>query len=362
MNNGNKDKEAEGWTVFLPKEKKELKLDKKDQLILQTLTENCRTSLATLKSITNLSKASIINRINNLETIGELMGYHTLINIHKLGIRMFTIGVKTNMTLKQREDYVRYLKSIQFLNQVVTFFSERWDFMIRVYVKDNKQLDELLTKITDFPKIKSIDVMLLDDWFYKPTNYFGINVNLSKKCKRIDFSFQKILEMKKEKNKVKFDGKDIEILEIMANNSRIPIIKIAEQVGLSADTVSYRIKAMIKQGIIEGFFAALNPYFLGFTAYMVNLQVFNRTKISEIISYINHNSRCTGILKYLEGWNIAAAVLVKDVTELRNFEEELLKKFESFIHEYEIIQIREQPYYDFFPKEIRKILLHETFL
>jgi len=47
----------------------------------------------------------------------------------------------------------------------------------------------------------------------------------------------------------------------------------------------------------------------------------------------------------------------RDRIEIETFEEDFLKKFETNIFDYEIIQIKEQVYYDMFPAKIKKYLL-----
>ncbi len=58
-NNKTQTSREEGWIVQLPEQRKKIKLDKKDKLILQALTENARTTLKTLSKMTLLSKNSI---------------------------------------------------------------------------------------------------------------------------------------------------------------------------------------------------------------------------------------------------------------------------------------------------------------
>lgn len=354
-NNKEQTSKSEGWNVFLPKERKEIKLDKRDQIIIQALTENSRTTLATLSKITQLSKGSIINRMNNYKTHGLITGYSTFINIHKLGFKMITVYIKTKMTLIQKEEYINYLKGIEFLNQIVTFSSARWDFMVRIYAKDNKHLDELITHITNFPEIVNINIAVMDEWFYEPINYFDIDIKLSEKCKKEDSSFQKTFS-KKRISKLAFDKKDLEILNILSHDARISLIKLGEKIDLSSDAIKYRIKNLINAGIIECFFANINPFLLGYTSYVINLQIFDRTKIYEIINYLKKHTKCSGVAKFLESWNVFAAILFKESREIKIFEEEFLKRFRKAVNNYEIVQISEQPYYKLFLKEFKTII------
>ena len=54
-------------------------------------------------------------------------------------------------------------------------------------------------------------------------------------------------------NMVKLDLKDKRILTVLDESARTPLSKIAAKVGLSKQLVDYRIKSLIRRGIINGF-------------------------------------------------------------------------------------------------------------
>ncbi|NQU79758.1 Lrp/AsnC family transcriptional regulator [Candidatus Woesearchaeota archaeon] len=345
-----------GWVVLIPKEKKEIRLDRKDLTILQALVENARTTLPTLQKMTRLSKSSILNRINNLERSGMINGYSTLISIHKLGYRMFSIGIKTKMTVRKKEEYAQHLMKTSFVNQVITLSAGRWDFLIRVYAKDETHFDKIFTEVTSVEGITKIDVLTAEDWYFSGSpNYTGVETGITKTCKRNDPSFQKLLVAQRGKavlSNKEFDEKDLQLLKTISNDSKISLTDIGAKIGISKDTVKYRMTNLIKNRIITCFFANINPYLLGFTGYLIILQVFDRSKLNAIINNLMSHPRCTGVLKYLESWNVGAVLIMKDITELKRFEEEFMEGLGEHIHDYEIIQVSGQPYFELFPDEM----------
>ncbi len=343
----------EGWIVQLPKQKKEIKLDKKDKIIIQALTENARTTLKTLSKMTLLSKNSVQNRIKNYEKSGLTHNSSTFIDIQKLGFEMYQIGIKTKMTLAQKEKFIEHLKKIKFLNQIIVFSSSHWDFFIRLYAKNSEQFDKIVTQIDSFKNIIHFDILPCEEWNYHPVKHFNERLDLNKYIKKEDTSFQKTFgTRKKNHKKISFDKKDLEILKFLSHNARAPLVEIASKLKLSPDTIKYRMKNLIEQGIIESFFINLNPYLFGYSAYFFFFQIFNREKIKEIMNYLASHSKCTGVIKTKSTWNLLGTILLKDVHELKNFEEEFFAKFENYIHNYEFIQILEQPHYKMFMREI----------
>ncbi|MBU2104826.1 MAG: AsnC family transcriptional regulator, partial [Nanoarchaeota archaeon] len=260
-NNKGETSKSEGWIVLIPRTRKEIKLDKKDRMILQALLENARTSLRTLSKITKLSKNSVVNRMNNYEKIGLTKGSSSFINIHKLGFDAYQIGIKTKMTLTQKEKFIEHLKKVKFLNQVMVLASSHWDFFVRLYAKDSKHFDSIITEINLFPNIIHLDILPIEAWNFSPTKYISPELNLNKFIKKEDSSFQKTFSARKNNNeKILFDKKDLEILNIISHNARIPLVEIASKVNLSPDTIKYRIKNLVKKRVIENFFINLNPF------------------------------------------------------------------------------------------------------
>ena len=338
-----------GWDIYLSKENKELNLDKKDLLILETLLENSRATLTTLNKITKLSKVALINRLKKLEKEKIIQGYSTIVNIHNLDYEMITLMIKTKMTLTEKEEFIDYLKQIPFINQIVTPYSSDWDFMLRVYAKNRKDMDELITKITKYGKILNLELLYLDEWFWKGRNNLFIKLDLNKYQKKEDSSFYKTFQ--KKKIKTKYDQKDLEILYYLSNNARISYIELGKKVNLSPDTISYRLKKLIQGNIIGGFSIMIDTYMLGFTPYLLNLQIYKRTNTSKIINFLLNSTKTTGIMHFKGSWNLQVYFLIKKPSELKEIEEALLKEFGEDINNYNFIPLKEQPYFEYFPRE-----------
>src|SRR5438067_12147534 len=59
------------------------------------------------------------------------------------------------------------------------------------------------------------------------------------------------------------DAIDLQILDILQANGRIPHTKLADQVGLSAPSVIERVKKLEDGGLITGYYAAVDARRLG---------------------------------------------------------------------------------------------------
>jgi len=63
---------------------------------------------------------------------------------------------------------------------------------------------------------------------------------------------------------MKLDEKDLSILAILQRDARTPHSKIAREIRLSDVAVRNRINRMVKEGVIEGFYAKIDVEKIGF--------------------------------------------------------------------------------------------------
>lgn len=68
------------------------------------------------------------------------------------------------------------------------------------------------------------------------------------------------------------DQKDQKILSLLDFDARLPLSEIARQTSLSKQSVDYRLRSLIKRGVIEGFFPIINTPLLGYPYCRLSVQ------------------------------------------------------------------------------------------
>ena len=131
----------------------------------------------------------------------------------------------------------------------------------------------------------------------------------------------------------KLDLKDKKILIELDKNARQTISEIAKKVGLNKNTVNYKIKRMVDEGIITGYWTFINPSKLGFFMMRVYLKFFNSTGAQEkkMVDWLM-NHKDTGIVSKLETtYDLGFMAFVKNIHEWEkiwdNFKEKFRKNF-----------------------------------
>ncbi len=119
------------------------------------------------------------------------------------------------------------------------------------------------------------------------------------------------------------DAIDKQILEILQKDARTPVKDIAEEVFLTAPAVSARINTLVKEKIITGFHAALNPELLGYhIKAFINLEVEPKDK-KEFYPYIK---KCPSVIEcncVTGDYSMLLEVQFKSTGELDQFISEL---------------------------------------
>jgi len=140
---------------------------------------------------------------------------------------------------------------------------------------------------------------------------------------------------------IKLDLKDRKILYGLDENCRQSNAQIAKKVGLSKQVVNYRINKLQKQNIIQKYITQLNIPKFGFLSYkvMLQLQNVNPEKEQEIIKHIQNNPNVHWFVSCFGKWDLIFAFSSKTIIEFNKNLNNLLKPFELFVKDKEILLI-----------------------
>ncbi len=136
-----------------------------------------------------------------------------------------------------------------------------------------------------------------------------------------------------------FDLKDRKILYQLDIDSRQSDSEIGKKVGLSKQTVNYRIMRLIKEGYIARFATVIDTYKLGFSKYklFIALENANKETIAKIIDHLKKHNKTEWIANCTGKWDVIVGYIVKDVYEFEKAVKELDEHFSQFISSREAI-------------------------
>ncbi len=132
--------------------------------------------------------------------------------------------------------------------------------------------------------------------------------------------------------------KDRRILKELFVSARTPFSVIAKKVGLSKEVVNYRVKKLIKSGILLRFNTIIDVNRLGWQIYFVNIKLRNidNSIEKEIIDTLATHPNIAQVLKCIGNHDLIIKCFVKDYIEINNLMKYIEMKFKKNIEKYSI--------------------------
>jgi len=140
---------------------------------------------------------------------------------------------------------------------------------------------------------------------------------------------------------IKLDAKDRKILYALDKNSRQPLSKIAKKVSLSRESILYRLKRYIKQGLIQNYLVVVNLAKFGLTVHKICVKLHNisENEEKELIDYLVSHKKIPWVSSCDGKYSLIFAPKAKDLVELNDIVKEIRSKFGKFFLEMDIAPI-----------------------
>ncbi|MEW5996687.1 MAG: Lrp/AsnC family transcriptional regulator [Candidatus Micrarchaeota archaeon] len=322
---------------------KEQDLDKTDRKILYHLDRNARATLSTLARKVGISKESLHYRIKRLRKKNYITKFYTIINTAKLGYYLFKMYVQLQNTTEDTEkkmiDYLyahpRYAWSC--------FSSGRWDMLIAVWCEDPLDFEEsflmgFMNRFSDYILAREVSITKHNinqnrRWFYQ-TDEEPISSDVGGKAEKIGL-----------------DETDREILRIIANNARMPLIRIAEMAKTTPTVVRHRLKSLEKKGVILAYKISfdLDVYDYEFCKSFIYLKNVNKKRLGEFLGYCRHNANILNMVTTFGSWDTELEFEVPNFEYFHSEMKKIRNQFSDIIQSYESILISKEYKVDYMP-------------
>jgi len=300
------------------------KLDLKDRKILYELDLNCRQSNTQIGKKVGLKKDVVSYRIKKLEDEGIIKNYYAFVDSFRLGYHMFRIYLNFQyVTPTIREEIIHYF--VDYKNSLaVHSLKTEIDLAVVVWVKDIFEFYQFWEKTLD----------IYEDYFSKYSISILTQAVIYKKSFLLDEEIKKdntLFYINCGGKAAEIDETDHHLLNELAVDARIPLIKLAEKLGCSSQTVDYRIKNLLKSGIIKAFRVNLDLSKLNLLHNKVDIYLKDHKKKKQILDYLQDKP----YIEYMNlalGWaDLEPEFIVKDFNELLKILDELNIKYGNVI-------------------------------
>jgi len=299
-------------------EENKFRLNLKDKKILSLLDINSRMLNSKIAKKVGLSKDVINYRIKKLKNLGFIRGYYTIIDFSKLGYFSIRVYLKLiDVSLEQEKKIIEFL-----VNHKNTFFVAEiegpFNIALGTWVKDIYEFEKFWIEFKEkFKKHISKEKISIFTKAYHFHRAYILN-------KKIDDAEPEIFGGSKTE---KHDEKDLNILRLLAQNARIPIVEIAERLKIPPKTVDFRIKQLEKKKIIQGYRFIFDFNLFGYEYYKVDLNLRDITKLKELIDYAKTHPNILYVDQTIGGSDFEFDIEVKNKILFLEIIKELRKKF-----------------------------------
>ncbi|HLD57993.1 MAG TPA: winged helix-turn-helix transcriptional regulator [archaeon] len=310
-----------------------IKLDSYDRKVLFELDKNARASATEIGKRIRKSKQFVDYRIKRLEEVGVLRGYITVIDYSKLGYQSIRVYFKFHNITREKQDEIEndlikdkdvwWLVTLEGQWDVgftigvknVLDFYDYWDKIMtkhRKYI--SKRLAVIYTHIRQYPKSYIIN---------QKNTERGTLVGASKEI----FPIDKL---------------DIELLRLLSDSGRIPLLEIATKLNTSPQVIRNHIKKLEKNKVILGYRALLDVSFLGYRYYKSYINLINTERIQELEHFCLQHPNILNVNRTIGGRDFEIELQAKSFDEFDSIMNELRRQFAGMIDDYEFVIAREE--------------------
>jgi len=319
------------------------KLDVKDYLLLDILGEGSRKGPARMAKELKMHKNSVLYRIKRLKRMKILRRFSLMPGFSTMGKDTFYVFFRLRISDEEKEEVYSYLKTHPLALEVLRL-SGKWNIMMELICNNVYHFNEELAGITDYlgSRLSDYKTILL----YIPYKVEA-SVNFEKDYAEEPF--------KPPKQAARLDPLDMKILGLLSDNSDMSYNELAEKAKTTADTVFYRVKKMVDEGVIRKFVPIIDLEKIGFQNYVVLLKLsdVSEEKFYSLKEYLVNNRSINFTFRTAGELGVVIFCAYKTNWKLDDFLTNLGSKFGDVVREQEVLIISETLKFDYFPKGLR---------
>jgi DNA-binding Lrp family transcriptional regulator len=303
-----------------------VKIDNKDKEILRLLNENARLTSKYIGAATNISREVTDYRIKRLIKNKLISGFITVVNDAKLGFETYLLLLQLqNYTPEDENRILNFLKDHPYSKWVLKSSGD-WDIQTTFVVKNKYHLASIINEVDAFcgKNLRKYDLSIVVNLLV-PEN---LSFMLEKPDKK--FTLKDLPPVEKfDSEIVTIDSKDKHLLKALAIDARAPIVKISQEINLSADATNIRMKKLKKMGIIKKFQTVVDLSTLNYLLYSVFIKTSNYSEKREtqVRTFLYSLPNITFAERIIGAWDLRLQLSCANPQEF----ETILQKIREFL-------------------------------
>ncbi len=314
-----------------------------EKLVLGRLEFDSRAPMTRIATSIRRSQQQVSYTVNSMQKKGIIKSFFTLIDYSKFNVLNFRVYFRVNYISRTKfDELIEYLVKEHHTSWIATC-SGSYDLICSFFAGNPSQFNKTLREImARFPQ--------------QLQNYSVLTTVVVREFGRKYLPHGKIalpeVLMGGDSVPAEVDEKDMEMLDLVADDARKSAVSISAELSLSVKTVIERMKRLKEKGVIRGSRPLWDTRKAGYTPSLLMIRYHNITSDleSKFIGYlrVHPNVRC--ITKTLGEWDMEISIESKDVMERRTIEMDIRHLFAPLIQQAESVPLYHTYKKTFFPK------------
>jgi Lrp/AsnC family transcriptional regulator, leucine-responsive regulatory protein len=301
-----------------------IKLDLRDRKILYELDINARQSNSKIAKKIKVNPNFIRYRIENLEKREIINGYYSMIDFSKLGYFMVRTYVKLkNLFPKKEDELIEFIKSKDNIFWFASIEGE-WDIIIAILVKSHKEFKQFWDNFESNFKSNV-------DSYNQATLYEYIDYRKNYLIEKGDFLEP---EISGTSQKINLDEKDLKLLSLIANNSRMPLLELGKELKLTSTAVIARIKNLERKKVILGYRPIIDLNKLNYQYYKLDFELEDIAIKKELTQFVKFHPNMIYEDRTIGGSDFECDIEVENHKKFLEIMESLENKYKEKIRKY----------------------------
>lgn len=325
-------------------------LDKKDRKIIKELFDNARKPYSEIAKKVQLSKEAVAYRVQRLRDSGVLTGFNTIIDVRKLGWKMFFAYLQLHhVGVGRDKEIMDTLTKNPHISWQVWCIGE-YDIILKLFARDELHASTIM---------KDIEASL------RPSlNRYVIDPLIEDHPVPKTFLFP---EEKREygtyiqwgsPDQVELSEVDRRILQLLAKNARISVTDLAVRLKVSRELVKYRLKRVEKEKVILKYRPEMwsevqkegwNLYFV-----MLKLGKLSPTLEKTLDSFITHHGNVNFFYKTVGSSDLQIEIQTRTTIEFNDILLQLRTMLKEVLKRYELLMILSEQKFTYVPECLSK--------
>ena len=316
-------------------------LDLLDKKILYELDLNSRQPISELAKKVRSSRETVNFRLNRLIKNGYIKKFVTTLytsNLNRFYYKLFYKFYKITPNIEKQiiEFISKYSKTAWFGT-----FEGPYDLAFLIIAKSLYDLNNFLIEFR-----KLFGDYILEQEIHTLTSVHRFNLKFFHQSKKTLHT-----QYPQELKDTKLDDIDKEIIKELANNSRVPVISLAQKLKVDSGTITHRIRSLKENKIIGTYTLSVDFDKFKMQHFQINFKLRNHESINKIINFFSTHPNATFATVAFGKYDLAIELVVNNNMELKSIIDNFKNLYSSEILDHDTFLITKEYGITWYPYE-----------